>query len=424
MGDARLALERSLPVLLLALLIGCSPPPALPKGDTPAVLSVTGTPVAEGQMEEVPPQVAKLARELVAGQSEQRDKALALYDWVAKNVRYDIASYLSNDLPDPSPDVVLASRLAVCEGYARLYMAMAQAVGLEAVLIPGFSKGFAPDEDKIEPDHAWNAVKVDGQWVLLDATWGAGHIDERKQFVAEFSRDWFDVEPARFVATHMPSDPKWQLVSPTLSAEEFWAKPTLSNVYFDYDLSLDSHRQGQITSDGMLKLNFSSGKDCRVMAVLYRDAEPLPGEHTLVERQGRDFTVWVWPPSAGDYRLLIFAGPLDSNRTESAVIYTLRASSGSEGEQFPKTLQTFLDQEVRLIEPRSGLRQGESTQLVVEAPGANKMLAVVEQEQIRFERDGDRFTARITPRGDKVQVYGGYDESRHLDGLLEFPVER
>lgn len=416
------AVRVSLP-LLLALLLGCSPPPALPRDEAPAVLSVTGTPVAEGPMETVPPQVAALAKQLVEGQSAEREKALALYDWIAKNVRYDIAAYLSGDLPDPSPDTVLASRLTVCEGYSRLFMAMAQAVGLEAVMIPGFSKGFSPDEDKSEPDHAWNAVKIDGKWVLLDATWGAGHIDEHKQFVAEFSRDWFDVEPSRFAATHLPSDAKWQLVSPAISSEEFWAKPSLSNVFFDYGLSLDSHRQGQITSDGMLKLDFSSSKDCRLMAVLYRDSEPLSGEHTLVERQGRTFAVWVWPPMAGDYRLLIFAGPPDSNRTECAVVYDLRASAGSEGEQFPKTLQTFIDQQVHLVEPRAGLREGESTELVVEAPGANKMLAVVEQEQIRFERDGDRFTARITPRGDKVQVYGGYDESRELDGLLEFPVQ-
>lgn len=373
-------------------------------------------------MEEVPAQVAALAKQLVAGKTTDRDKALALYDWVAKNIRYDIAAYLANDLPDPSPETVLTSRLAVCEGCSRLFMAMAQSVGLEAVMIPGFSKGFSPDEDKSEPDHAWNAVKLDGQWALLDATWGAGHIDESKAFEAEYTRDWFDVKPEQFAATHLPEDAKWQLVNPQVSAADFWARPSLSNIFFDYGLSLGSHQTGHMECDGPFQLEVSAAKDCRLMARLYRDAEELPGDHTLVERKGQSFTIWVWPPAPGQYRLLIFAGPPKDIRTESAVVYDLKASAGSQGEQFPKTMKTFSDQQVHLVAPRSGLRRGESTELVVEAPGANKVMAVMGEEQIAFARDGDRFTLDLTPSGEKVQVFGGYDDSRQMNGLLEFPV--
>jgi hypothetical protein len=377
---------------------------------------------AEGQTAAVPTEVAALATQLVQGQSSERDKALALYDWIAQNVRYDMASFLAEDLPDPSPELVLSSRLAVCEGYARLFMAMSHAVGLEAVMVPGYSKGFAPDEDRSKPDHAWNAVKLDGQWVLLDPTWGSGHIDQSKAFVAEFSRDWFAVPPERFVATHLPAEEKWQLLSPPLSQEAFWAQPSFSNPYYDYELSLDSHPKGQITSDGPLELRISSGKDCRLMAALYRQDQQLPGDHALVERRGNDFTVTVVAPEAGNYRLVVFASPPEELQAKSAVTYELTANSGSDGEVFPKTLQTFIDQEVRLLSPRSGLSRGRSTTLVVEAPRATKLMAVEGEQQIPFERSGDRFTLNVTPQSDKVTVFGSYDDSVNYSGLLEFPV--
>jgi hypothetical protein len=439
-GSAGTVARRLLVAGLMATwLLGCSPPPPLPKGSggplaTPGLLSTptqvdlpastTVEATVEGQDGPVPTEVASLAQSLTQGLVSERDKALALYDWIGKNIRYDIAAYLAKDLPDPSPAVVLASKLTVCEGYARLFLAMAHSVGLEAVMVPGHSRGFSPDENRSEPDHAWNAVKLDGQWVLLDPTWGAGHIDESKTFVAEPKRDWFDTPPEEFVATHLPVDPKWQLLHTPLEASTFWARPRLSRLYFDYGLSLDSHDKGEIRSDGPLQLTISSQKDCRLMATLHQGDREIDGTHALVERQGRNFTISVLPPEPGEYRLIIFVGPPEDLRTESAVVYDLTATSGSDGQVFPKTLKTFDDQEVQLVSPRSGLRDGESAELVVEAPGATKLMAVIGEQQLPFQQDGERFRVNLTPTGDKVTVFGSYDDSTQYSGLLEFTVAR
>jgi hypothetical protein len=74
--------------------------------------------------------------------------------------------------------------LAVCEGYAGLFAALALKAGLEAMVCSGASKGFghAPLQpgEPVPPyksTHAWNAVKIDnGEWKLIDPCWGAGHI--------------------------------------------------------------------------------------------------------------------------------------------------------------------------------------------------------------------------------------------------------
>lgn len=445
--------------LLLAGLWGCSPPPPLPKGQggplaTPGLLStpasgtsasssptsasqasspVSGSgaaglplvaPTVETQTEPVSAQVTALARELTAGSSTEQDKALALYEWIARNIRYDIVAYHSGQLPDPSPDAVLANRMGVCEGYARLFIAMAQAVGLEAVMVPGYSKGFAPDESRAKPDHAWNAVRLDGKWTLLDVTWGAGHINSEKRFEAEFEKFWFMTPPEQFAATHLPVESKWQLLSPPLDQTTFWTRPSLSQAFFEFELALESHPKAEIESDGTLEIRLSSGRDTRLMAALYQNDAPLPDNHALVERQGRDFIISVRAPRPGDYRLIVFAGPPDSLKGRSAVTYELTARSGSE-QVFPKTLRTFGDQQVRLISPRSGLRDGAATEMVIEAPGATDLMAVVNEEQHQFERvGGERFRLRIVAEGEAVGVFGCYDGSTRYDGLLEFPVDR
>jgi hypothetical protein len=370
----------------------------------------------------VPSEVGRLAHQIVQGKTGQREKALALYDWIAQNIRYDIASYLAGDLPDPSPEVVLSSRLTVCEGYARLFVAMATSVGLEAVMIPGFSKGFAPgdEESRSEPDHAWNAVKIADTWLLLDATWGSGHIDEKKDFVAQYTRDWFAVAPEQFATTHFPSDPKWQLLQTPMSENAFWAQPSLSRLFFKYGLHLESHPDGEIVCERPFEMQISSDKECRLMASLYKDGAQLEDGAAMVERRGTDFTVSVSPPQPGKYRLVIFAGPPEDNRTESAVVYNLKANSG--GEELPKTLKSFSDQQVHLVEPRSALRRGQSNTLVLEAPGATKLLAVAGSSEVHFKQQGDRFSAQVTPSADKVMVYGSYDDSTNYTGLLEFPV--
>lgn len=422
----------------LLLLSACSPPAPLPRGGskvpsaerssstprTPAAdpFSRTGTPVPTGQMEEVPATVAALAQELAAGKTSERDKALAFYDWVAKNIRYDIVAYQAGNYPDPSPEVTFSTRSGVCEGYARLFVALCHAVGMEAEMVPGYSKGFAPDEDKSQPDHAWNAVKIDGKWVLLDPTWGSGHIDQGKDFVAEFSRDWFETPPDQFVATHLPEDPRWQLRSPAMTSSDFFAQPSLSNRYFDYGLTLLSHPKGKISTDGPFQVKISSDRDCRMMAALYQGSNAMPGTYTLVERTGRENLISVEPPAAGKYSLVVFVGPPDQLQAQSAVVYQVAATGGGSAE-FPKTLRGFDDHEVRLVAPRHNLRPDQEVEIVVQAPGARDLMAVQGEKQTPFQRDGDTFRLYLYPEGAKVGVFGAYDESNSYKGLLEYSVE-
>lgn len=159
--------------------------------------------------------LAWLANELTSPFPSPTDKARVLFTWLHHNIEYDVKSFFNDSVKASTPASTLATGLAVCEGYANLFAALARHAGLEAVVISGHGKGFgyqdlAPGSPvpQFKGNHAWNAVKIDdGQWKLIDATWGAGAVQGAGQpYLKRF-------EPAMFTNTndelglkHFPSN--------------------------------------------------------------------------------------------------------------------------------------------------------------------------------------------------------------------------
>lgn len=92
----------------------------------------------------------------------QAEKVLALHDFLVLNTNYDLSSDNLEDLPIASFSAfgVFGRGIAVCEGYAHAMNHLLREAGMDSVM--------ATNE---EINHAWNMVKVDGQWYNVDATW-------------------------------------------------------------------------------------------------------------------------------------------------------------------------------------------------------------------------------------------------------------
>ncbi|WP_226620332.1 transglutaminase-like domain-containing protein [Cytobacillus firmus] len=143
------------------------------------------------------PQITELAQELTEGVSSEREKAKAIYDYVAKTVSYDVNKLETDDFSwDDSALKTLDSKTGVCQDYSYLAIALLRASNMEARFIEGTAfGGFWPQK------HAWVEVKVDGSWLTMDPTWGAGYIKDDK-FVAAFNEKYFDPNQAEFEKTH------------------------------------------------------------------------------------------------------------------------------------------------------------------------------------------------------------------------------
>lgn len=142
------------------------------------------------------------------------EKVRAIYTWIALNISYDhkVIADSSKRINKNIVDI-LRRKKAICMGYAALFKQMCNLADLEAVVVDGYSKGTATSvPDLSAPDHSWNAVKVEGQWYLLDATWGSSLL-QRDETYTTINEDYFLSPPQDFILTHLPNLPMWQLLN-------------------------------------------------------------------------------------------------------------------------------------------------------------------------------------------------------------------
>lgn len=364
----------------------------------------------------------QLARQLVHGKKDEREKAEALYRWLAQNVSYNTEAYFSGDYGDCSPEAVFKTRSGVCSGYANLFKAMADEVQLESEVIPGFSKGysFEPDRPLTQSDHAWNAVKVEGRWYLLDSTWGAGYIDERKRFVRRFSDFWFMTPPERFIYSHLPEQERWQLLSEPLDRDKYRSLPRVKPKYFEYGLKSEL-KEGAFKCDQEVEFSLQVGQPCQLGAALELNGERVEN-FTLVRQEADRFTVRARFPKPGNYDLMIFVYPPGQNRGESALVYQAHCQKGQDN-PFPFTYSDFQKHEVDLLQGDLGiLSRGRSTRISLRAPRARKMYLMDGDNRTPLNSSGDKFELEFVPRGDSITLYGSYWDDGRAVGLLKYQV--
>ncbi|MDO9026833.1 MAG: transglutaminase domain-containing protein, partial [bacterium] len=119
------------------------------------------------------PEIMKLAKSIVKGKKSDWDKALALKEWVYKNLEKSMTVSL------PSAVEVLRSRRGDCNEHATLYAALARAAGLPCKI----SLGVVYLDGKFYY-HAWNSVYC-GQWIELDPAFGQAPADAARLRLVE-----------------------------------------------------------------------------------------------------------------------------------------------------------------------------------------------------------------------------------------------
>lgn len=90
------------------------------------------------------------------------EKAITLHDFIVLNCEYDYQNYLDKTLPREVYTTygTLVNRKAVCQGYALTYKFLLNKAGIECYMV-----------SSDEMNHAWNLIKLDGQYYQVDTTW-------------------------------------------------------------------------------------------------------------------------------------------------------------------------------------------------------------------------------------------------------------
>lgn len=211
----------------------------------------------------------KLATKIDKDFTSDSDKIRATFIWLTENIRYDLKEFYNpttksvafsykneaekraklQQIKDDIVNETFTKRKSVCEGYAQSFKKVCDLLQIEAIIIKGYARNSSNEIGLIPSvsNHAWNAVKVNNEWQLIDATWAAGYSINNK-WEKNFTEYYFYPNPSELSRTHLPENDAWQLVTKPINKKMYANQPIIGQGFFYKNLVLISPKNGFISN--------------------------------------------------------------------------------------------------------------------------------------------------------------------------------
>lgn len=269
----------------------------------------------------------ELADKIKTDFTTDEDRARAAFAWIAMNVEYKTKgvnkiqkirfTYTSEEDLQAQKDQfrkdlaleTIKSRKALCEGYATLYQEICGLLNLECVLIPGTAKRFISEIGKsnLPSNHAWNAVKINGRWQLVDITWAAGSVDFAKmEFLKQYTPAYFDSDPKEFAMKHYPDNQEWLLLDSPFTREEFSLQPAIFNEFIGKGYKIISPQNGSLSIRKGNEIDFSIENVPSVISIAYHFKSEKYGQLVKPIQKKNRISFLVPTNSTGNDELIIY----------------------------------------------------------------------------------------------------------------------
>jgi hypothetical protein len=248
-----------------------------------------------------------LAHWLTSPYKTDLEKARAIFRWITENISYNAkgpykqqfkpVKYLKDDPDDTATilksldervaEIVLTRKLAVCDGYARLFKTLCDYAGLKSEIITGFAR--SGHQKNFKSNHRWNAVMIDSTWHLLDVTWASGHSTfNSDDFIKRFNDYYFLTPPDDFIRDHYPEDLNWTLMNESPTPREFNLSPLKYQGYQRFKITSYFPQKGMIEASIGDTLSFSINAS---------DAtQPLQAVDSIFKKSFNDSLAVILPP--------------------------------------------------------------------------------------------------------------------------------
>ena len=211
--------------------------------------------------------VEALAQQIEKDFSTDIHKARAAFFWIANNLRYDLKTFYNpkkrsysfryfteeekqlklQRLKDKLVIDAFANKKGVCEEYAQSFKKICDLLGIEAAVIKGNVRNNMQEIGNVmsTTNHAWNAVKLNEKWLLLDATWAAG-FEQNRKWIKQFDDYFYDIPKNKIFKTHLPNEAIWVLRFGRIDADTFYQQPIYSSTFLKASYQLIYPKNGII----------------------------------------------------------------------------------------------------------------------------------------------------------------------------------
>lgn len=155
------------------MVLGVTSASILRDGEMLAVSYDTEADVIREKQAEIAAETKRVVSEIITDDMSELEKEMAINQYLCDTAEYDMAALENaeeNDFADVdaefndsfTPYGVLLNKTGVCSSYAGAFKLLAEEAGLECIVVTGYLDGELP--------HAWNKVKIDGEWQIVDST--------------------------------------------------------------------------------------------------------------------------------------------------------------------------------------------------------------------------------------------------------------
>ncbi|MBU3714616.1 MAG: hypothetical protein FGM46_06665 [Ferruginibacter sp.] len=166
---------------------------------------------------------------------DKREKALAIYYWIANHITISPESVRSYDSRDTDPASVIKNRKTNAIGFSLLFQEMCSMANIRCLFITGYTKYNTDEinEPADEPNHAWNVVQIGlspDTWYYVDASKACGITDTKfYSFTKKFNWNYFFSDKNIFNLDHFPENRSWILGKGSKSKKEFYSIPVVES---------------------------------------------------------------------------------------------------------------------------------------------------------------------------------------------------
>ena len=240
-----------------------------------------------------------------------------IFYWVTHNIAYDTKSFFSGRDADCTPEGVFRNGCGVCSGYARFYKYLNDKFNIETECITCYSKGYGYKVgEKPKSNHEYNAIKIDGNWYLIDPCWSAGHVNGTT-FTFQFNEFYFCCPPEYIITDHFPDDKEWQLLPNKISVLQYQKFPLFQKHFFKLGFTMVEPFTNIIEGSGVISLKLFFRNDIESLYILTNlEFNKRKVENcTKCTKKNNYFDIQVKLNNKGDYLLRLFGSATEYGST-------------------------------------------------------------------------------------------------------------